>query len=202
MYSNNYGNKSLFSGRSFHEYQESTVDRIKTQIGKLDLEELQSKEKKEAMVSSLTVTVPKVDWSKTSIAKQQEQVKETYDQIWGHASHKVTVCTFEAPFTGDAHLFDIQPTQRRLSHNEAQANHNGVLVFELTAGDDGEKNKADLKRFQDDIDINLGYLSKDASGYNSGLDRIVSDLFEQRVAELEKHSSKVDSFGVPIKDIG
>ena len=190
MYSDNYGRKSLFDSQDFHEYQARVIDRLKGEVGGLSLDELQSEEKKKSMVTSATRTVPTVDWTKLEIIKKEEKTRQSNDAFWGSGTYKVTVCTFEAPFTGDQVMFGISPTQRRLSHDRADVNHNGTLRFELTASENAEQNKVDLKRIQDNIDFNLNHLRNDIAGYNSSLERVVNDLFEQRIAELDKHSSQ------------
>lgn len=200
-YSNNYDNrKVLFNSQDFHDYQAGVIEGLRRQIETLKPEELQSEEKKVSIVASATRTVPTIDWSKLENIKQEEQSRRSDDEFWDPETYKVTVCTFEAPFTGDQVMFGVSPTQRRLSHEEADVNHNGTLSFKLTASENPEQNKVDLKRVQDNIDFNLHHLGSDIAGYNSSLERVVNDLFERRIAELDKHSSQVDSFGVPIRD--
>ena len=201
-YSNNYGRKSLFDSQAFHEYQAGVIDRLKEQVERLSLDELKSDEKKKVIVESATRTVPTVDWTKLEVIRKEEKTRQGNDEFWGSGTYKETVCTFEAPFNGDQVLFGISPTQRRLSHDEAVVNHNGSITFELTASENPEQSKADLRRVQDNIDFNLDHLRNDIAGYNSSLERVVRDLFERRIAELDKHSSQAESFGVPIRDNG
>ncbi len=199
MYSNNYGKKSLFSSQTFHSYQADVIERLKGEIETLSLEELKSEKKKKAMIAGATRTVPSVDWTKIEMIKKEERTQRSDDGVWGPRTYKVTVCTFEAPYTGDQVLFTISPNQRRLSDDEVDVNYNGTIRFELTASENTEQNKADLKRAQDNIDFNLGYLQNDITGYNASLEETVNNLLERRIAELDKHSSQAESFGVPIR---
>lgn len=198
-YSNNYGSRSLFDSQAFHEYQAGVVEGIKRRVDGLSLDELKSGEKMKAMVAGATRTVPTMDWTKLEIVKKEEKTKRSNDRHWGPEEYKVTVCTFEAPFTGDKEMFSISPTQRRLSHDVADVSQDGTLRFELTASENAEQNKVDLKRVQDNIDFNLNHLRNDVSSYNSRLESTVQGLFERRIAELDKHSSQADSFGVPVR---
>ena len=201
-YSDNYDRKALFDSQDFHEYQARVINRLKGEVEGLSLDDLQSDEKKKSMIASAIRTVPTVDWNSLEIVKKEEVTRQSNDEFWGSGTYKVTVCAFEAPFTGDQVMFGISPTQRRLSHDHADVNHNGTLGFELTASENAEQNKVDLKRIQDNIDFNLNHLRNDVAGHNSSLELVVSDLFERRIAELDKHSSQADSFGVPIRDNG
>lgn len=200
MYSDNYGRKALFSSQDFHDYQARAIDRLRGEVEGLSSDDLQSDEKKKSMIASAIRTVPTVDWTKLEIINKEEKTRQNNDEFWGSRTYKVTVCTFEAPFTGDQGMFSISPTQSRLSRDEADVNYKGTLEFELTASDNPEQNKIDLKRIQDNIDFNLNHLRNDIAGYNSSLERVVNDLFERRISELNKHSSQADSFGVPIRD--
>jgi hypothetical protein len=199
MYSNNYGRRPLFDSQDFHEYHAGVVEGLKRQIDGLSLDELQSEKKREAMVAGATRVVPTIDWTKLEITKKEEQTRYSDDRFFGRQAYKVTVCTFEVPFTGDQGMFSISPTQRRLSHDKADVNHDGTLSFELTASEDAEQSKAVLKRMQDNIDTNLNNLRNDIAGHNASLEGVVDDLFDRRIAELDKHASQADSFGVPMR---
>lgn len=198
-YSNNYGKNLLFNSQPFHEYQTGVFERLKGDIERLSADDLKSEEKRKSIISSATRTVPTVDWTKTEIIKKEEKTLQSYDHFHGAEKYKATVCTFGAPFIGDQIMFDIRPTRRRLSQEEVYVNGDDTLSFELIASESGEQNKADLKRVQDNIDFNLDCLRSDIAEYNSSLESTILNLFKQRAAELDKHSSQVDSFGIPVR---
>lgn len=111
-----------------------------------------------------------------------------------------TTVEVELPYTGDRVGFDIQPTTRNFNNPRARVGETS-LHFSITGTDlSPERVKQEIDRTVEAIRTHLGWLARDAQGYNSNLESLATSTIERRKEKLLRDKSLVAGLGYKIKE--
>ena len=156
-------------------------------------------EKYQLVVPQLHADEKQVLQSGESMVPARHQFGE-FDHDFGHGDQRMSVetITIAIPFDGDPDLFFFLASTRNYNppRGSVAANQVSFTIFDqkLTKESVSAKIDGTIKN----IETHLGWLRKDADGWNTQLRRLAREAVEQRKRELMDRDSLVASLGIPL----
>lgn len=139
-----------------------------------------------------------VDQHETQIDVSQDRNRYIRDRSRPHHIAGTSV-EVDLPYTGNKVGFDIQPSTRNYNNPRAYVGNN-VLKFSVRGANlTPESVRKEVDRTVASINEHLGWLKKDAQGYNTGLEALATEAIERRKEKLLKDKSLVSGLGFKMK---
>ena len=139
-----------------------------------------------------------VDQRETQIDVSQDQNRYIDDRSQSFYLTGTSV-DVEVPYSGAKVGFDIQPSTRNFNNPRAYVGES-TIKFSVTGTDlTPERVKQEIDRTIGSINEHLGWLANDATGYNSSLELLATQIIERRKEKLLKDKSLVAGLGFKMK---
>ncbi|WP_155992757.1 hypothetical protein [Acidocella facilis] len=200
---------SLFAGTSSYDFSRSAIQKALTELRQFDENTILSFSKEDLIdkiLASNQVFVPTLQPDDTTIEEReiaQEVNSYTYDVFLdrGHGRHTIQrhIVTFHVPFSGDAHIFNIAPSQRSIPGPSAKIVGQELLIALTTNGRTPEQLKSDYEKILTSINVHLNRLRHELQNIPQQIQPPASQYIEQRKPELLTSKSLVASLGFPMK---
>lgn len=200
----------LFRSTGWHEWSESIIaDALQkaTRLGKSVFEANSQEQVIDHIMSSYDLTPLKllVDSKTQDIVETKIDVTGNGAYIQAFDNGPISVPGYKilvtVPFSGSASLFNVSPTQMRLTYDDAEILGNELtfaLEFtESNATADGIKTAVDGKVLA--IQYNIDNLNKDLSGFDERLRNVIKDAVAKRFEQIDKLDSIKTALKIPLE---
>lgn len=117
----------------------------------------------------------------------------------GVDSIKRMVVTYYIPFTGNAELFNIQPSSFTTNSREFYVQDNNLCFDIIDFYNDSSRIQSEAKLHIDYVRDFSAYLRGDINQFNSKLEGKISRLFNERKNKLLEQNNLLKNLGVPIR---
>lgn len=155
----------------------------------------------EFLVEKYKLDVPRLRLDEKHVAHHGESTvpaRDPFDDYGRGRPIPVETVTIAIPFDGDRDLFTWAPSTRNFNNPRATvgANSIGFTIFDRKLSPDGVKQSMD--KTIADLELHLGWLRKDADGWNAQLPSLARQSVEHRKQELMQRDSVVAALGISL----
>lgn len=195
----------LFRGVSIFDVIANQVEVLKSAVRKLSEQDLRDEERLiEQLVKQFEITVPTLDETRVEATEREIQLDVSRDPnrlIFDRSRPfyiPATEVTIHVPFTGEAPLFDVQPTTFNLNPPMGEV-VNQELQVKFTMFQGSPDVKPQYTQAIQQIKQHLDWLRPSADQLKGSLRQAATSEIQQRKQQLSSRKGALESLGIPMR---
>lgn len=200
------GRDYLFYGGDLRATVDNHKKKLILQIGSLSPAQLLPNDDKQVcdhFVGEFTIAPIELQEERIELIEPREVKVEARDYDFGNRYQKTVLeFRFEIPFTGDADLFQLQPSTFNMNFPRGYVEKNHLIYINQRGDRNTAAIKSEVDSFLNNVRQHLGWQRPELETWNSGLPQLVGQLVSSRRQKLDADKQLVNDLGFQVRRRG